>query len=104
MKLRNEAQEKYSKYSRFQVNISPYFIVCFPPSGVHSKPKTISRPRLYVLQEQEQKTKDTVEWSNVELERSVRAMEANVLQLEAGNHEADDSEVRSGGRYNTAAA
>ena len=60
---------------------------------------------MYALQEQEQKTKDTVEWSNVELERSVRAMEANVLQLEAGNHEADDSEVRSGGRYyNTAAA
>ena len=44
-----------------------------------------------------------MEWSNVELERSVRAMEANVLQLEAGNHEADDSEVRSGGRCNTAA-
>ncbi len=44
--------------------------------------------------ESEAKAKDQVEWSNVELERSVRAMEANVLQLEAGNHEADDSETR----------
>ena len=40
--------------------------------------------------EAEQKSKDTVEWSNVELERSVRAMEANVIALESGNPEADD--------------
>ena len=38
--------------------------------------------------------KDTVEWSNVELERSVRAMEANVIALESGNPEADDSEMK----------
>ena len=30
----------------------------------------------------------------MELERSVRAMEANVLQLEAGNVDADDSETK----------
>ncbi len=42
----------------------------------------------------ETKAKDTMEWSNLELERSVRAMEVNVLQLEAGNHEADDSEIK----------
>lgn len=44
--------------------------------------------------EAEQKAKDTAEWSNMELERSVRAMEMNVMQLEAGNHEADDSEIK----------
>ncbi len=42
----------------------------------------------------EQKSKDTVEWSNLELERSVRAMEANVIALESGNADADDSEAK----------
>ncbi|TRY68718.1 hypothetical protein TCAL_15105 [Tigriopus californicus] len=44
--------------------------------------------------ELEQKAKDTMEWSNAELERSVRAMEANVMQLESGNFDADDSEIK----------
>lgn len=44
--------------------------------------------------ELEQKAKDTMEWSNAELERSVRAMEANVIQLESGNFDADDSEIK----------
>ena len=44
--------------------------------------------------EAEQKSKDTVEWSNLELERSVRAMEANVIALESGNPDADDSEIK----------
>jgi hypothetical protein len=37
---------------------------------------------------------DTVEWSNLELERSVRAMEANVIALESGDPAADDSEIK----------
>lgn len=44
--------------------------------------------------ELEQKNKDTADWNNEELERSVRAMERNVMQLEAGNLEADDSEIK----------
>ena len=32
--------------------------------------------------------------NNAELERSVRAMEKNVMQLESGNLEADDSEIK----------
>ena len=39
-------------------------------------------------------SKDTAEYSNEELERSVRAMERNVQALENGNLEADDSEVK----------
>ena len=42
----------------------------------------------------EQKAKDTIDWSNAELERSVMAMEQNVLQLEAGNLDIDDSEEK----------
>ncbi|XP_040569312.1 uncharacterized protein [Lepeophtheirus salmonis] len=44
--------------------------------------------------EMEQKAKNTLEWSNQELERSVTAMERNVLQLEGGNLSIDDSEEK----------
>jgi len=44
--------------------------------------------------ELEQKNKQTLEWTNMELEKSVRMMERNVMAMEAGNHEADDSEAK----------
>merc|ERR1711953_271669 len=44
--------------------------------------------------ETEQKSKETIEWTNMELEKTVRMMERNVLAMEAGNHETDDSEAK----------
>jgi hypothetical protein len=44
--------------------------------------------------EDEQKKKDSISWSNAELEKNVRSMEMNVIQLESGNLEADDSEIK----------
>ena len=44
--------------------------------------------------EEEQKKHESMAWNNNELERAVRKMEANVLQLEAGNLEADDSPIK----------
>ena len=63
------------------------------PSSTSSDPAAVLESLKKEL-EAETKAKDTVEWSNLELERSVRAMEMNVLQLEAGNHDADDSEIK----------
>ena len=42
----------------------------------------------------EKQKKENIEWSNQELEKSVRAMEQNVIQLESGNLEADDSQIK----------
>ena len=42
----------------------------------------------------EKTKKENIEWSNQELEKSVRAMEQNVIQLESGNLEADDSQIK----------
>ena len=44
--------------------------------------------------ELETKNKENATVNNAELERSVRAMEKNVMQLESGNLEADDSEIK----------
>eukprot|EP00090_Calanus_glacialis_P007611 TRINITY_DN16050_c0_g1_i1.p1 TRINITY_DN16050_c0_g1~~TRINITY_DN16050_c0_g1_i1.p1 ORF type:complete len:377 (-),score=139.92 TRINITY_DN16050_c0_g1_i1:90-1220(-) len=44
--------------------------------------------------EMEQKSKGTIEWTNMELERSVRMMERNVLAMESGSHETDDSDAK----------
>ena len=44
--------------------------------------------------ETEQKSKETIEWTNMELEKTVRMMERNVLAMEAGNHETDDSDAK----------
>ena len=33
-------------------------------------------------------------WTNMELEKSVRMMERNVMAMEAGNHETDDSDAK----------
>lgn len=44
--------------------------------------------------EDERQKKDAIEWGNAELDKSVRKMEGNVIQLEAGNLEADDSEIK----------
>ena len=44
--------------------------------------------------ENETAQKDQIEWGNQELEKSVRQMENNVIQLEGGNLEADDSEIK----------
>lgn len=44
--------------------------------------------------EAEQKHRSDSDLSNTELEKSVKAMERNVLDLESGHLEADDSEVK----------
>ena len=44
--------------------------------------------------ETEQKSKETIEWTNMELEKTVRMMERNVVAMEAGNHETDDSDAK----------
>ena len=44
--------------------------------------------------EMETRNKENASVNNAELERSVRAMEKNVMQLESGNLEADDSEIK----------
>jgi len=44
--------------------------------------------------ETEQKSKETIEWTNMELEKTVRMMERNVIAMEAGNHETDDSDAK----------
>ena len=35
-----------------------------------------------------------LEWTNAELEKTVRMMERNVIAMEAGNHETDDSDAK----------
>ena len=35
-----------------------------------------------------------IEWTNMELEKTVRMMERNVMAMEAGNHETDDSDAK----------
>jgi len=44
--------------------------------------------------EAESRARDTLEWTNMELERSVRMMEKSVQQLEMGNFESDESEPK----------
>ena len=53
-----------------------------------------STQRLKKEIELETKNKENANVNNAELERSVRAMEKNVMQLESGNLEADDSEIK----------
>ena len=35
-----------------------------------------------------------IEWTNMELEKTVRMMERNVIAMESGNHETDDSDAK----------
>ena len=74
----------------FQFNITKVYQIC----------KTFfcfifySTQRLKKEIELETKNKENANVNNAELERSVRAMEKNVMQLESGNLEADDSEIK----------
>ena len=36
----------------------------------------------------------SLEWTNAELEKTVRMMERNVIAMESGNHETDDSDAK----------